>query len=352
MKKNDAPDRAAALVHQALDVLQRALHAPGSPVGAFVPAEGRRQMRRGAARLRDGKAQPRYLNLHSSEELADVYERTVRRDELLEEAVREFRRVTLELGRIVEQNDPAVRAALDAVVRDTKRAAEEAGPGSAAAERYQQLIFLGAIGQRWHMDRRQRRGRQRRPAKEILSMASDPSIEARHAVSAAELLAAPPAPDVPVVAFPPEGGGSGRERMFFRIGTGASSWIGSFERGERCSSTVSLMPDGKHLLVSAGGAGYVIEVSSRTLVETIGTDVSGVICDDPMTLFLVVHGATGLEAFDRTGRLWKAERISSGGFRQLHFTEHNLLGEARRWWRTEWVRFAVNLATWEVRFGR
>ncbi|HYI11004.1 MAG TPA: hypothetical protein VEK57_18245 [Thermoanaerobaculia bacterium] len=241
MKENDASDRAAALVHQALDVLQRAIHAPASPVSAFVPAKGRRQLRRSAARLRAGKSRPRYVNLHSSEELADVHERTARRDEILEQAVEEFRQITLELGRVMEENDPAVGAALDALVRDTKRAAEEAGPGSAAAERYQQLLLLGWFGGQWHSRRRRQRGR---PAPGAVSLASDPSIEARNAVSAAELLAAPPSPDEPVVAIPPEGGGSGRERMFFRIGTGASSWIGSFERGHQRVSTVFLMPDG------------------------------------------------------------------------------------------------------------
>ncbi|HYI12948.1 MAG TPA: hypothetical protein VEK57_28130 [Thermoanaerobaculia bacterium] len=350
MKKNDASDRAAALVHQALDVLQRAIHAPASPVSAFVPAKGRRQLRRSAARLRAGKARPRYVNLHSSEELAGVHERTARRDEILEQGVEEFRQITFELGRVLEANDPAVGAALDALVRDTKRAAEEAGPGSAAAERYQQLLLLGVFGRQWHSRRRRQRGRGPDPAG--LSLASDPFIEARYALSAAELLAGPPSPDEPVVAIPPEGGGSGRERMFFRIGTGASSWTGSFERGHQCVSTVFLMPDGKHLFVSAGGAGYVIEASSRTLVETLGTDVAGIVRDEPMTLFVVDHDGRSLEAFGRTGRVWKADRISSGGFRRLHFTGHALLGEARQWWRAEWVRFAVNLATGEVRLGR
>jgi hypothetical protein len=78
-----------------------------------------------------------------------------------------------------------------------------------------------------------------------------------------------------------------------------------------------MMPDGKHLFVSAGGAGYVIEASSRRLVETIGTEVAGVMRDEPMTLFVVDHGGRSLEAFDRTGRLWKADGISAGGFRRL-----------------------------------
>ena len=37
--------------------------------------------------------------------------------------------------------------------------------------------------------------------------------------------------------------------------------------------TIAMMPDGKHLFVSAQGAGYIIDLKSRTLVEEIGTDV-------------------------------------------------------------------------------
>lgn len=40
----------------------------------------------------------------------------------------------------------------------------------------------------------------------------------------------------------------------------------------------------RHLFVSADGAGYIIEAGSRTLVETIGTEVAGVMRDEAMTL--------------------------------------------------------------------
>lgn len=46
-------------------------------------------------------------------------------------------------------------------------------------------------------------------------------------------------------------------------------------------STIGMMPDGKHLFVSADGAGYIIEASSRTLVEATGTEVVGVMRDEP-----------------------------------------------------------------------
>jgi hypothetical protein len=90
-----------------------------------------------------------------------------------------------------------------------------------------------------------------------------------------------------------------------------------------------MMPDGKHLFVSAEGAGYVIDAQSRTLVEAIGTEIAGVMRDDPMTVFVVDHNGTSLEAFGRTGRLWKTDPIGCGGFRRMAITDTRLVGEAR-----------------------
>jgi len=106
MKNDNASGRAMALVHQAVGVLQRVDKAPGSPVNAFVPAKLRCELRRGAARLRMGKAQPRYRNLHTAEELADIYERTVRRDEILEQGLEDLNRITRDLGRVLEETTP------------------------------------------------------------------------------------------------------------------------------------------------------------------------------------------------------------------------------------------------------
>lgn len=87
--------------------------------------------------------------------------------------------------------------------------------------------------------------------------------------------------------------------MFIRIGIGEGSWIGSFERGHATVSTIYMMPDRKHLFVSADGAGYIIEAKSRTLVEAVGTEVVGVMRDKPLTVFIVSHKDMSLEASER-----------------------------------------------------
>jgi hypothetical protein len=112
-----------------------------------------------------------------------------------------------------------------------------------------------------------------------------------------------------------------------------------------------MMPDGEHLFVSAGSAGYILDPRSRRLVETIGTDVVDVLVNEPMTLVLVNHDDLRLEAFGETGRLWKTDRIGWGGFRRLELTGDAIVGQARSPCGPGWVGFSVTLASGEVRLG-
>jgi len=346
--KNDnasASERAAALVNEALDVLQRAEQAPDSPVNTFLTADMRRKYRREARRMRERKKQPRYRNLHTAEELADIYERTAQRDEILEQGMRDFQRITMALGRVLKENDPEVDQAIGTLIMELQRSAEEHGPGSEAAQRFGLLQFLGWFGQQAHAHRRNPQA----PFPLKVSLARDPSIEARNQLTATEVLDTPPSEDEAVIAIPPEDRDSGRGRVFLRIGIGEASWIGSFEIGHMTVSTIAMMPDGKHLFVSAQGAGYIIDLKSRTLVEEIGTDVAGVMVDERWTMFLVDHNGMSLEGFGKTGRLWKTDTISCGGFRDTAVSDTRFIGEARH--ASGWTAFSVKLATGEVRFG-
>jgi hypothetical protein len=343
---DNASERAVALVQEALDLLQLAENAPFSPVNTILPAKQRRALRRDAERLRQGKTEPRYKNLHSAEELADVYERTVQRDEIFERCARDFKRIARDLRRIGDEHPSELQKAMVALVLEAKRSAEEEGPASEAARRFRNMLGLASLGHQRHAHRR----RQRTPVPRRIEL-GDPSIEARYEQSAAELLTSPPSSDDAVIAIPPEGQDSGRGRIFLRIGLGKASWIGSFERGHMPVSTVCMLPDGKHLFVSAEGAGYVIDAKSRTLVERTGTQVVGTMGEERGDLCVIDHNDMSLEAFGRSGRLWKTSMISAGGFRRMALTDDELVGEARYPIGMGWARFRVKLATGEVELG-
>ena len=348
MKKEDnAAERAVALVQQAVDLMQRARQAPVSPVNTFLPAKLRRECRRSAARLRQGQLQPRYVNLHSAEQLADIYERTARRDEILERVGRDLQRIALDLRRLIETNGDEVHQAIQAFADETRRLMERDGPGSEAAQRYRLMQFVAFSGRQSLKNQR----RQKAPPPWGIPVIGDRWTEARYEVSAAEILPSAPSPGEAVVAIPPDGIHFGRGRMFMRIGIGQKSWIGSFARGHGTASTVAMMPGDRHLFVSAAGAGYIIEIGSRTLVAAIGTEVVGVTRDESRTLFVVDHNGTSLEAFGPAGRLWKTGPIGCGGFRGMDLAEGKLVGEALHACEGEWVGFSVNLATGEVGIG-
>jgi hypothetical protein len=341
MKEENASERAEALLHQLLDVIQRAQNAPDSPVNTLVPGKRRRLLRRGAEQLRRGEAQPKYKNLFSAEQLADIYEQTILRDEIHEQADAEFSRIGREIARVMQEDGPAVRKTFEAVYLETIQSARENGPDSEAAQRLHLLRSLVRIAQQYGDDRR----RQKLSGPRARTYPHD--AEGRLPLIPAEVLASPPSGEA-VIAIPPHGRDSGRGRIFLRIGVGQGSWIGSFETGHMSVSTIFIMPDGKHLFVSAQGAGYIIELKSRRLVEQIGTDVAGVTRDGAMTVFIVDHNGMSLEAFGTNGRLWKTDTFSCGGFRDTAFTDTCLIGEARQ--ASGWTAFSVELATGEVRF--
>ncbi|HYK00650.1 MAG TPA: hypothetical protein VE974_02775 [Thermoanaerobaculia bacterium] len=299
MKNQNPSERIAELLHEVIDVFQRGESAPDSPVDTFVPAKTRRALRRGAERLRRGEAQPRYKNLFTAEQLAGILENTARRDEMRQQFHAEFLRLGREIARLIEEDPEGTRKSWETVFMETFRLASEHGPGSEAAARYRQLQHLSRIAQMYKFDRRRQKsfGRAREAA------AHDRSE--RIPLVPAELLDSAPEGEA-VFPFPAAGEDSGRCRILLRIGVGASSWIGSFECGFKTVSTIFMMPDGKHLFVSANGAGYILDARSRTLVERTGTEIVGVGRDEEMTLFIVNHNDVSFEAFGPGGRVWKS----------------------------------------------
>jgi hypothetical protein len=298
MSHQKPSERIAELLHEMLDVFQRADQAPDSPVETFVPAKTRRALRRGAERLRRGEVQPRFKNLYTAEQLAGIFENTARRDEIRQQVQAEFLRIGREIARLIEEDPAGTRKSFETVFMETFRLAREHGPGSEAAARHRLLQRMSQAAQTYKSGRR----RQKSVDSGREAMAHDPGE--RIPLVPAERLDSAPEGEA-VIPFPADGEDSGRCRMLIRIGLGASSWIGSFECGVKTVSTIFMMPDGKHLFVSANGAGYILDARSRTLVERTGTEIVGVARDEDMTLFIVNHNDVSFEAFGPGGRLWK-----------------------------------------------
>lgn len=335
--------RTAALVEEAIAIIESLENAPESPLTTFLTTKMRRVARRAAKQLRKGQLESQHPNIVSAGELATIFEGAAGRDEIVERAGQALLRIGRELRRVAAEDGQAAINTFNAIFNEAALGYRICGPDSVPGQRYRRLMFFVSIGTAYEND--ERRGRKRSFADMIPGLRRDPSTQALWEAIAAEILPSVPAGET-VFAFPAES--TGRERVLMRIGIRNASWIGSFERGNKGPSTVQAMPGNERLFVSAAGAGYIIDVCSRTLVETIGDDVVSVGRDESGEVFVVNHDDRSFEAFGRAGRLWKTDAISCGGFRNLTLDENEFAGEARQASEPEWVAFSVHLATGEV----
>jgi hypothetical protein len=286
--------------------------------------------------LRNGKSQPPDGSGHTAEELADIRERTVRRDEIVEREYREIKRLTHEFGLVLAERDPEERKRLDELVEEIERAAKENGPDSKAWRRYQHLRIMGWFAHQHHLQ--QRRRKERLPRHLPLVM-----------LPPADAFPPPPSPGETVTAIPPKGSGAGPARLFARVRPDGSASLGTAERGYESLRIILEMPDGNHLFHTTEGMGYIIDVDSRTLVEDIGSDVITASRDKDLTLFFVYHGDGSVEGFGKSGRLWRTRSLGTGEFRNMSLQNNVFAAEVRQTSGEGWVGFSVDVATGEVR---
>jgi 1-acyl-sn-glycerol-3-phosphate acyltransferase len=332
-------ERSAAIVVRVRELVAELERLPKVPIAAFLNAEMRRKFRRFAARLRAGKVEPRYKNLFTAAQLADICEAAADRDERLEKILKELHDLAEELRVLLAENEAQLADETMAELLPLKDAAQWLGPDSETEQRYREIQQMRRQGQR-------RRNRPRKPGKpELIPLpGTDYLLHLRHWLSAAETL-----PDgVPegerVVYFPEGSRHAGDDPIVLRIGIGEQSWVGSFQRGLTDYTTVQLMPDNRHLLVVAAGAGYIVELITNTLVAEAGRDIVAVVSDEAVPLFLIDHAGTTLEAFGPEGRLWSTGAIANGGFRAFGVDDGVLTFEACQA-EGGWVEVGIDLTT-------
>lgn len=146
----------------------------------------------------------------------------------------------------------------------------------------------------------------------------------------------------PALPFPSSGPGysEGYVVEFYPEAKGA--WVGNFGRGGSCYDTVMEHPNGQHLIVFAGGQGYVIDPKTRMEIDIFGGYITlcSNLSDDPSMLVFV--GLFYIEILDRWATVKRTEKISWDGMRNIRLEGDRLYGEA---WdlNDSWVPFEVNL---------
>ena len=338
MRNQNIFDRAVALLNELVDAYLPVEKAPHFPLDQRrTTGKDRRLYRRAADRLRRGEQEPVFKTLYTGKQLATCLDAIVRHDDLRDQTLEASSRINPQIGALMREDAVAVREAFDAVFLETYRLAQEQGPDSEAAARWRTLQGFNRAAGVVMNDRR--RGIKEPPRRDPLR---------RIPLVPAEVLADAPE-GAEIISIAEEHDDAERERMLVRIGLGPSAWIGSFACGEMPVSTMFIMPNGKHFFVSACGAGYIVDLESRTLVERTGTTVVGVHRDALMTIFLIDHNDS-LEAFGVVSRLWKTPPLGAGGLRNIALMEACVVGEARQA-SGEWLVFAIDVVTGAVTFA-
>ena len=124
-------------------------------------------------------------------------------------------------------------------------------------------------------------------------------------------------------------------------------WAGAFGTHRLVDSFTVLFSDERTALVSAGGQGYLVDLTGRRLLfRTDAILVGGITVPDRP--FVVVHDWVRLYALGKEGSLWKSHRIAMDGIELLGTTEKTLHGRA---WDGDWHTFTLAYDGWAIEGG-
>jgi hypothetical protein len=109
-------------------------------------------------------------------------------------------------------------------------------------------------------------------------------------------------------------------------------------------------PDGRHLLVIAGGQGYIVDPNDRSKREYFGASIE-VVLRVPELGTIVFGNGLWFESLGPDGWRWRTGRISWDGMRELRREGLELLGQAWSPLENCWLPFELDLRSGEFKGG-
>jgi hypothetical protein len=162
-----------------------------------------------------------------------------------------------------------------------------------------------------------------------------------------EILAGLPASGPLALPFPPNSLGF-REGLVVKVRcSSAEEWVGNFRYGENDHSAVYKHPDGKRLIVVAGGQDYLVDPLTKECLRQTTDNIS--FSREIPELSAIVFGdhirfwAEGVD-----GGIWITPRLSWDSFTEISVTGNIL---AAKWYSVideEWHDFSLDLSSGEV----
>jgi hypothetical protein len=151
--------------------------------------------------------------------------------------------------------------------------------------------------------------------------------------------------------FSANGKGTHREGFVVRFQPRSSEpWVGNFQPGVYGFTGALPHPEGRTVIVVAGGQAYHVDPETRSLLYQFGGGISGVV-QEPSQGLLVFADDLRLWAMSARGVCWETRRISWDGIRGLAVEGDAIVGEAYDPMSDGWCRFAVELETGKVKGG-
>jgi hypothetical protein len=146
--------------------------------------------------------------------------------------------------------------------------------------------------------------------------------------------------------FPENGRGSFSEGLVVQFfPSSENSWIGNFQRGFRAPDTVLEHPDGRHIIVIAGGEGYIINPETGKQIAQLSHIMYAFAVSELGAI--VLGDDVRFESFRAEGFWWQSERISWDGFRNIGVSGTTLTGESYSAPDQAWSPFSLDLTSGE-----
>ena len=133
---------------------------------------------------------------------------------------------------------------------------------------------------------------------------------------------------------------------------GARSWVGNFQCAIGVASGVFAHPDGHHVVVIAGGEGYIVDPATRELTATFGGGINEVWPMTVMGALVFDDSGVAFSALGARGWQWRTKRISWDGFDALVLTGKQLGGQAWDAIAQRWLPFRLILQQARLKAAR
>jgi hypothetical protein len=170
-------------------------------------------------------------------------------------------------------------------------------------------------------------------------------VEQHHPMTPFDILPGLPPYGPSALPFPEKGRGSFSEGLVVKFSpSNKDAWVGNFQRGLTGPDMVLEHPDQRHMIVIAGGVGYIIDPETAKQTHQLSGFIKHVI-SAPELGAVVLGDDLQFESLRAEGFWWQSGRISWDGFRKIAKSGTILTGESYSAIDQVWSPFVLDLTS-------